>query len=139
MEFTFSLKTISETVQSVWQVASRHKVWAFHGEMGAGKTTFIKNLCRFLQVSSTVASPTYSIINEYQSRLVATIYHMDWYRLSNEEEAMLAGVEETLESGHLCLVEWPEKAAGLLPDETVHLYISLKNHDERRIVIKNEG
>lgn len=139
MEFIFSLKNISETVQSVWQAAGEHKVWAFHGEMGAGKTTFIKNLCDYIQVTSHVSSPTYSIINEYRSIKAGIVYHMDWYRLKNEEEAMLAGVEETLNSGCLCLVEWPERAAGLLPADTFHLHISLINNNERSILIETEG
>ncbi|MDB5193165.1 MAG: tsaE [Segetibacter sp.] len=133
MKISFTLALIEEAAAKVLSAAKDKKVWAFHAEMGSGKTTFIHALCNVLQVTSTVGSPTYSIINEYVSATVGTIYHMDWYRLQDEEEALQAGVEDALLSGQLCFVEWPEKAGGLLPDDSLHLYIKLLDEETRMI------
>jgi len=96
-------------------------VYAFRGEMGAGKTTFIAQLCRALGVEDDVAnSPSFSIINEYRSEETAElIYHFDLYRLESLEEAFDIGVEDYFESGAICLIEWPERVADILPDDTV--------------------
>ena len=110
------------------------KVIAFHGHLGAGKTTFIRAVCDIKQVKNAVSSPTYSIINEYEHE-GETIFHIDLYRLKDEQEAVQAGVEDCLYSGDLCLVEWPEKAAGLFPDGTVHVYLEVTDQFTRRIVI----
>ncbi len=101
MNLTFTLPQIKEAAEKVFTNASSTKVWAIHGEMGAGKTTFIHALCENLQVTSAIGSPTYSIINEYKSEKVGIIYHMDWYRLKDEEEALQAGVEDCLLSGEV--------------------------------------
>ena len=123
MEYFFSIDEIQATAATVWETAKAHKVLAFYGRMGAGKTTFIHALCDVLQVKETVSSPTFAIINEYESPLAGIIYHMDWYRLNSEEEAIQAGVEDCLLNGNLSMVEWPEKAALLLPPGTLHIYI----------------
>jgi len=133
MQFTFTIDSIKQTCKQVWEVGKTHKVWAFYGEMGAGKTTFIHNLCEYLDVTSAISSPTYAIINEYESSKAGVIYHMDWYRLKDEEEALQAGVEDCLLSGHFCLIEWPERAADLLPDDCWRLWITLENEQTRRI------
>lgn len=131
-----TIDTIAATAEKIWQAYASYKVWAFHAPMGSGKTTFIHALCEVLQVKAVVSSPTFAIINEYQSPIAGTIYHMDWYRLKDEEEAIQAGVEDALESGHLCLVEWPEQAAGLLPEVVLHVYLSTTdNLNEREISI----
>jgi tRNA threonylcarbamoyladenosine biosynthesis protein TsaE len=135
MQFTFTLTTINNAAQRIWEVAKHKKVWAFYAAMGSGKTTFIHSLCDVLQVTSTVGSPTYSIINEYVSEAVGTIYHMDWYRLKDEEEALQAGVEDTLLTGNLCLVEWPEKAEALLPDDTLKIKIEIVDETTRQITL----
>ena len=135
MDFTFTLSEIKETTQKVLEAAGQRKVWAFHGEMGAGKTTFIHALCESLGVTTAIGSPTYSIINEYHSSSGETIYHMDWYRLRDEEEALQAGVEDTLLTGKLCLVEWPDKAPGLLPENTFHLSIKALSAESRSITV----
>ena len=134
MQFNFSLSTLNAVAQQVWNLGKDYKVWAFYGEMGTGKTTFIHCLCEeVLQVTSTIGSPTYSIINEYASPVAEIIFHMDWYRLSGEEEALQAGVEDALYSNHLCLVEWPDRAINLLPPDTLHLYMELINENERSL------
>jgi tRNA threonylcarbamoyladenosine biosynthesis protein TsaE len=138
MELIFSLDAIKENATLFWKMANDARVIAFHGEMGAGKTTFIHALCDAKQIDDVVGSPTFSIINEYNYKEAGTdkkVYHIDLYRLKNEEEAMQAGVEDCLYSGHICLVEWPEKAAGLFPDDTLHVYISLANFQKRKLVI----
>lgn len=107
-------------------MASGKTVFAFHGSMGAGKTTLIHALCAEKGVQDVVGSPTFSIINEYAYTCEGTpkaIFHMDLYRLKDEEEARQAGVEDVLYSGHICLVEWPEKAPAIFPDDTVHVFI----------------
>lgn len=110
-------------------------VYAFNGEMGAGKTTFISALCRELGVEEDPAgSPTFSIINEYRSDTTAElIYHFDLYRIENIEEAFDIGVEDYFDSGALCLLEWSEKIADILPDDTVNVDITV-NPDGSRIL-----
>ncbi|HSC39510.1 MAG TPA: tRNA (adenosine(37)-N6)-threonylcarbamoyltransferase complex ATPase subunit type 1 TsaE [Chitinophagaceae bacterium] len=131
-EWTFTIGKIGAVAEAFWQAAGEAKVLAFYGQMGAGKTTFIHALCEAKEVSSTVGSPTFSIINEY-SYPGGSIYHIDLYRLKDEEEAIRAGVEDCLYSGHLCLVEWPERAEGLFPDNTTHVYIEPINKHTRHI------
>ena len=135
MEITFTLAEIDKIASDIFAISKDKKVWALHGEMGVGKTTFIHALCEYLGVSSAIGSPTYSIINEYRSPEIGTIYHMDWFRLKDEEEALQAGVEDALFSGNLCLVEWPERAVGLLPEDTFQLYINLINENTRMIIV----
>src|SRR3954464_6429446 len=121
MTVTFTLAEIKKAALEALDFGTKQPVWAIHGEMGAGKTTFIHAICESLGVTSAIGSPTYSIINEYKSAAEDTIYHMDWYRLKDEEEALQAGVEDCLFSGNRCFVEWPEKAPALLPDDCLHL------------------
>ncbi len=132
MNYTFRLAEIGQVASKVFAAADGKKVWALHGQMGAGKTTFIHAVCENLGVTSAVGSPTYSIINEYTSPL-HTIYHIDLYRLRNEEEALEAGVEECLQSGKLCFVEWPEKAPNLLPVDVFELHITVEDEQTRTI------
>jgi tRNA threonylcarbamoyladenosine biosynthesis protein TsaE len=105
--------------------------------MGAGKTTFIHALCELKGVKDVVGSPTFSIINEY-SFAGGMIYHIYLYRLKDEEEAMRAGVEDCLYSDHTCFVEWPEKASGIFPSDTVHVFIEVINSDTRYLTIRDK-
>ena len=113
-------------------------VYAFYGEMGAGKTTFISALCRALGVDEDLAnSPSFSIINEYRSDTTAElIYHFDLYRLENVYEALEIGVEDYFDSGALCLLEWPERIEPLLPDDTVKVNITVNDDDTRTLTIQ---
>ncbi|NDC41242.1 MAG: tRNA (adenosine(37)-N6)-threonylcarbamoyltransferase complex ATPase subunit type 1 TsaE [Chitinophagia bacterium] len=138
------LTDLENVVADSWATLNQSPVICFNAEMGAGKTTFIATLCRFLGVQDDVSSPTFGIINEYAypaSTGTGTIYHMDWYRLRDEAEAMAAGVEDCLlrAGSNLnvhCLIEWPEKAAGLLPAQYATVNISLTTPDTRLITVQ---
>jgi tRNA threonylcarbamoyladenosine biosynthesis protein TsaE len=99
------------------------RVFAFYGRMGSGKTTFIQEICAALGSSDTVTSPTFAIVNEYFTSSGDPLYHFDFYRLKNPEEAFDLGYEDYFFSGHYCLIEWPEKIEFLLPEE--HIRVSL--------------
>lgn len=112
-------------------------VYAFDGEMGAGKTTFINALCRALGVEEDpTGSPTFSIVNEYRSDTTAElIYHFDLYRIENLEQAFDIGIEDYLDSGALCFIEWPDRIADILPDDTVRVKIDVLPDGGRRLTI----
>jgi len=123
MEITFSLEEIDQAAQ---QVLGQHikNIILFHGSMGTGKTTFIKALARQLGVKEMTSSPTFSLVNEYETSDGKPMYHFDLYRLNSEEEAYDMGIDEYFYSGNLCLIEWPEKTPNLIPLE--HTTITLK-------------
>lgn len=138
MEWQFSLENINDVAKDFWKVMEGKTVFAFHGQMGAGKTTFIHALCDVKGVKDVVGSPTFSIINEYEYDCEGTkkaLFHMDLYRLKDEEEALRAGVEDALYSGYICLVEWPEKVPSIFPDNTVQVFIELVDDKTRRLKI----
>jgi tRNA threonylcarbamoyladenosine biosynthesis protein TsaE len=132
MEICFHLQDILPAAERFWQQWPLQKVFAFHGAMGAGKTTFIHALCAVKGVTGTVGSPTFSIINEY-AYPDGKIYHIDLYRLRDEEEALRAGVEDVLYSGELCLVEWPGRAPGIFPPATISIQIEAIDPETRKI------
>ncbi len=136
MDSYFNLDDIATAAKDFLHIIKENKLIAFHGEMGAGKTTFIKALCSQLQVTDVVSSPTYSIIHQYKAANKHTVYHLDLYRIKDEEEAVMAGVEDCFFSGNYCLVEWPEKAPGLFPENTLHCYLSATGNNERKLQIK---
>ena len=135
MEVNFTLDKIGEAAKKFLALAAENKVVALHGDMGAGKTTFVHSVCEVLGVTDTIGSPTFSIINQYQSEDAEVIYHIDLYRLKDEEEAIQAGVEDCLYSGNRCFVEWPEKAPGIFPETTLHITIAQVNNDTRKLTI----
>jgi len=110
------------------------RIFAFHGEMGAGKTTFIKSICEYLQVSDTVSSPTFAIVNEYVTSDSGIVYHFDLYRIKAWTEMLEIGYEEYFYSGNYCLLEWPEKIVNLLPEETVHVDIVVSPDGSMRTI-----
>lgn len=134
MEITFVLEEIDTVAREIMKMINNKKVIAVHGLMGAGKTSFIKAICRVLEVKDPVSSPTFSIINEYEG-MKGRIYHMDLYRLKDGEELIQAGVEDSLYSGNLCLVEWPELAFSILPNDSFHIYLEAVDESIRRIRI----
>lgn len=138
MEWTFSLENINDVAKDFWQAAEDKHIFVFHGQIGAGKTTFIHALCGIKGIKDVVGSPTFSIINEYQYDCDGTkrvLFHLDLYRLKNEEEAVRAGVEDVLYSGNICLVEWPDKAPGIFPADTTNVYMDALNTSTRRLRI----
>jgi tRNA threonylcarbamoyladenosine biosynthesis protein TsaE len=133
MDLNFSLDDIDSAAAQLLKAAAGKTVFAFHGEMGAGKTTFIHALCGVMGVKGTVSSPTFSIINQYATATGGTIYHMDLYRLKDENEAVNAGVEDGLYSQNICLVEWPEKAPDIFPADTLHITIYSTGANTRKL------
>ncbi len=139
MDAIFGLPQIEQVAKALWKEGKKNKVWAFHADMGSGKTTFIHALCTYLGVTDAISSPTFAIVNQYQSKEAGVLLHMDWYRLKDEEEAIMAGIEDQLLSNQYCFIEWPEKAAGLLPDDTFHVYIQLLDAATRRLYTDAEA
>jgi tRNA threonylcarbamoyladenosine biosynthesis protein TsaE len=135
VEITYKLDNIKIAATKFWKAIGDKKTIALHGNMGAGKTTFIHALCVAKGVKEVISSPTFSIINEY-SFPGGMIYHIDLYRLKDEEEALRVGVEDCLYSNHICFVEWPEKAPGLFPTDTMHAFIEVVNSDTRHLTLK---
>jgi tRNA threonylcarbamoyladenosine biosynthesis protein TsaE len=143
MEWTFTLPEIDEMARVFWKSFPDKKIYAFQGNMGTGKTSFIRALCMAKNVKETVGSPTFSIINEY-SFPGGIIYHLDLYRLKDEEEAIRAGVEDCLYSGEVCLVEWADRAPGIFPDDSLGIFLEILDVNTRKIRIpsvigKNSG
>jgi tRNA threonylcarbamoyladenosine biosynthesis protein TsaE len=132
-ELIFKQERLTVVANHLLPELEKCNVIALHGEMGAGKTTLVAALCQVLGSEDLTGSPTFSIINQYQTRNGKTIYHMDWYRLKDEEEAIAAGVEDALYSGNICLVEWPDRAPAILPDDTLHLLLSTIDEDTRKL------
>ena len=112
------------------------KIFAFDGEMGVGKTTFISALLTAMGIKELEGSPTYSIVNVYESAMFGKINHFDMYRIKNDAEAFDAGIEEMLYSGGVCLIEWPEKVINLLPNNTIWVYIRKLDNHSRTITVE---
>ena len=110
------------------------KIFAFYGELGAGKTTFIKAVCENLDVADNINSPSFAIINVYNTQRNDEIYHFDFYRLKSLEEAFDIGYEDYFYSGCYCFIEWPEKIETLLPEDTVRVYLEISKQDDTRII-----
>lgn len=131
-----SLDTIDASAIEFIKAMGDNTVFAFHGEMGAGKTTFIKAICENLGVSDVINSPTFAIINEYRSDSAELIYHFDFYRINKVEEAFDFGYEDYFYSGSLCFIEWPELVKDLLPSDTVNVYIKALEDGSREVTIE---
>ena len=117
---------------SLLELINDNNIICFHGEMGVGKTTFIKEICKKLGVEDVVSSPTFSIINEYLTENNESVYHFDFYRIEKEEEAFDIGYEEYFYQGNLCLIEWPEKISLIIPENIIKVQIT--RSDEQRII-----
>lgn len=134
MEITInSINEIAQAARDFKAAIGDHRVIAFHGEMGAGKTTFIKALCAEFGVTDNVASPTFAIINEYLAGDGSTIYHFDLYRMETIADLQNIGVEDYFYSGNFCLVEWPELAEPLFPNNVLNVTITVLPDKTRKI------
>lgn len=143
MELNYTLDTISIAAKQFWEHFKGYHTFAFNGEMGAGKTTFIHTLCDHLAVEDTVSSPTFALINEYHFTDEGkdnVIYHLDWYRLKNAAEAINAGMEDCMLQAQnktaRCFIEWPEKASELLRSPYINIDIQTLSNTERRMTAK---
>ncbi|WP_293303072.1 tRNA (adenosine(37)-N6)-threonylcarbamoyltransferase complex ATPase subunit type 1 TsaE [Pedobacter sp. UBA4863] len=121
---------LNTVAKALLAFANGQKFFVLEGEMAAGKTTFIKSFCKALGVDDVVSSPTFSIVNEYQSA-AGTVYHFDFYRLKNLQEAYDIGYEEYFYSNNYCLVEWPSKVEELLPEEYIKIEITVTGSEQR--------
>ncbi len=132
-----NLEALPQAARQFASLMGDDTVFAFYGDMGAGKTTFINALAEVLGVDpSETASPTFALINEYRSDTTAElIYHFDFYRIESLEEALELGVEDYFDSGAVCLIEWPERIAAALPQDTVHVRITVNDDDSRTITV----
>jgi tRNA threonylcarbamoyladenosine biosynthesis protein TsaE len=130
-----SLEHIDRVAIEFINLMGSNKVFAFYGEMGAGKTTFIKAVCKAMGVTDNITSPTFALVNEYACENGEPIYHFDCYRLKNIAEAYDIGLEEYLWSGRFCFIEWPEKIKELLPPHCVDVQIKTLSDNSRRIVV----
>ena len=136
MEIVFTLDELTLVAR---KVIDQHpsKVILFHGEMGVGKTTLIKQLCKTLGVSSATSSPTFSLVNEYETIDNQVVYHFDFYRLKYEMEALDMGADDYFYSGNWCFIEWAEKIPSLIPDEHAVVTIELGENGKRHLTLTN--
>ena len=135
MEFIFSLEEIELVAEKVL-AENPHKVIVFQGQMGAGKTTFIKALAKALAVKDMTSSPTFALVNEYNAKDNQKVYHFDVYRLKSEEEAMDLGIDEYLYSGQWCFIEWAEKIPNLLPDDYSKIVVEMLPDGKRKLALQ---
>lgn len=131
-EKEYGLKDVENIAQSLLQSFPDSKIWTFTGELGSGKTTLIRSLCGHLRYNEDVSSPTFAIVNEYASADV-TIYHMDLYRIKNEDELLQLGFEDYLYSGHFCFIEWPQIAQSFFDEIAIHLFLEAPEENKRQI------
>ncbi len=128
-----SLLELPHIVAKIIEFGKSQNIWLFEGQMAAGKTTFIKEICKQLGVQNNIGSPTYSLVNEYATIVNTIIYHFDFYRLKSETEALDYGVEEYFDSGNLCLCEWPSMIPNLWPNEYLMVNLEVLNNGTRKI------
>jgi len=134
-EVIFGLNQLDELTKLLFKEIENQNIVVFKGALGAGKTSLIKNICNFLGVNDEVSSPTFAIVNEYRTSQEQPVFHFDCYRLKTEEEALDLGIEEYLDSDHLCLIEWPEQIENLLPEKLVEVSI-VPQGEKRKYTLK---
>jgi tRNA threonylcarbamoyladenosine biosynthesis protein TsaE len=134
-----SEKEIGKAARQIIDFSDNLNIWLFYGEMGAGKTTLIKAICREFKVDDPVSSPSFAIINEYQDANGESLFHFDFYRIKHETEAMTLGLEEYFYSGSICMIEWPSKIPSLLPDIYLKISLEIINDNRRQITVDKHG
>lgn len=132
MTIIFTLDQIQETAAKIL-ASNPNKIILFNGEMGVGKTTLIKQLCKSLGITDATSSPTFSLVNEYQIPNGIRVYHFDFYRIKKETEALDMGVDDYLYSGNWCFIEWSEKIENLIPEEHSTINIELLENGDRKL------
>lgn len=136
MEIRFSIEGIGEAARAFIDNMGDDRVFAFEGGMGAGKTTFIAEVCRQLGAADDSGSPTFAIVNEYVAADGKPVYHFDFYRLESPQEALDMGAEDYFYSGNLCLIEWPDRIGDLLPEDAVIVKIEETEDGSRLITMR---
>lgn len=131
--FSESLSDLPAVADAIAKYAGDEKIWLFEGNLGAGKTTLIKNICSTLHCRDAVSSPTFSLINVYSSEKYGEIYHFDLYRMKSEDEVLDIGADEYLDSGNFCFIEWPEKLGNLFPDKFLKISVEIVKGNRRII------
>lgn len=138
----YLINTIAELklpAKDLVELLQQCPIACFYGEMGAGKTTFIKSLCEELGVEDSTSSPTFSIVNEYRDGNDHPVYHFDFYRIKNLEEALDVGAEEYFYSGDICLIEWPQLISELIPEQYLEISINLVGENQRELIVSMHG
>jgi tRNA threonylcarbamoyladenosine biosynthesis protein TsaE len=136
MTVIYSLEEINAIAKQILATPSLKKIITFHAQMGAGKTTLIKELVKELGVKDNSSSPTFSLVNEYKITSNEFVYHFDVYRLKNESEALDFGIDDYLYSGNWCFIEWADKIPNLLPDAYSEVFISILPDGKRKVVLQ---
>ncbi|MEQ8909190.1 MAG: tRNA (adenosine(37)-N6)-threonylcarbamoyltransferase complex ATPase subunit type 1 TsaE [Vicingaceae bacterium] len=134
-----NLAELKDVSKELVELLEEYPIHLFKGQMGSGKTTLIKNMCTLLGVKEAVSSPTFSLVNEYETEEGETLYHFDFYRIEDPVEALDMGVEEYFESGSPCFVEWPEMITALLPNRYLLIEISLQGEERIYTLSKNKN
>lgn len=135
MNKNYSLENLSEVASEIISSVGNRNL-LFYGQMGVGKTTLIKEICQQLGVLDPISSPTFSLVNEYQTSKNKKVFHFDFYRIEAEEEAFDLGIEEYFDTGAWCLVEWPENIENLLPIGAVQIHLTILEGEQRNIQLK---
>jgi tRNA threonylcarbamoyladenosine biosynthesis protein TsaE len=135
MNKNYSLKDLSLIASEIISSA-KNKTLLFYGQMGVGKTTLIKEICKQLGVLDTISSPTFSLVNEYETLKSKKVFHFDFYRITDEVEALDMGIEEYFDTNNWCLIEWPENIENLLPLDAVKIHLSILDDQKRNIQLK---
>ncbi|MEN2280946.1 tRNA (adenosine(37)-N6)-threonylcarbamoyltransferase complex ATPase subunit type 1 TsaE [Algoriphagus sp. SE2] len=137
IEYSYRIDAISTAAKKIVEVANSEKIWVFKGEMGAGKTTLIKALAKLFEIQDQVSSPTFGIVNEYESKSGEKFYHFDFYRLDDPTEALDIGIEDYFYSKNYCWLEWAEKIAEFLPDQYFLIKIEILSETERNLTLQH--
>ena len=135
MHKSYSLDDLTNISKEIISTVN-NKVLLFYGDMGVGKTTLIKEMCNQLGVLDNISSPTFSLVNEYETKTKERVFHFDFYRITNEEEALDMGFEDYIYNNDWCFIEWPENIENLLPLDAVEIHLSLLENGKRNIQLK---
>ena len=135
MHKSYSLDDLTNISKEIISTVN-NKVLLFYGDMGVGKTTLIKEMCNQLGVLDNISSPTFSLVNEYETKTKERVFHFDFYRITNEEEALDMGFEDYIYNNDWCFIEWPENIENLLPLDAVEIHLSVLENGNRNIQLK---